>query len=300
VSGCSVSLVRGSPASLIVSCEGEVYVVDPGHGAKRARQLAKAVSGFEPRRAVFIVTHYHSDHLNALAEGLLERLPGGVEAVVAASAVDAAGVRDPLVRTALTFGYPLRPPSSLLLYEPLPVRVDLEVEAPGSLGPLTLTPLPGHTPGQIGVVAPDGTLYAADALFGDKVLSRYKAPYHLDPCLALETLKKLMEEAGRTYQAIQPSHGPRAEAGGPAEEMIQANIQAVERLLETVKQAAEKPATAEQIAAETLKKLQAPTEPSIAMLITNTVKGALACLHAQGQIQAQPQGPTITWKTTKP
>ena len=295
---CSVEVVKGSPATMIVSCGGEVFVVDPGHGEKRARQLAKKLAGLQASRAVFLVTHYHSDHLNALAEGLLERLPEGVETVVAAPRLDAPAVMDPVVRTALTFGYPLRHGSGLLLFKPLTVRVDLLVDAPGELGPLTLVPLPGHTPGQLGAIAPDGTLYAADAVFGDRVLNRYRAPYHLDPCRARETLEWLLREAGRRYTALQPSHGPRAEDSA-IEEMLKANIDAVERLLEATMTAAREPVTAEQAAAKVIKSLEAPTDPGIAMLITNTVRGALACLEAEGRIEAKPQDAIITWKTVK-
>ncbi len=139
---CSVSVLRGSPATLIASCDGEVYIVDPGHGRKRAKQVRREASKLGPGRVTFLVTHFHNDHHTALAQGLLESL--GAPVSVAAPRLDAPAVRDPLIRVTLTFGYPLPPGSSLLTYDPLPVRVDVEIDAPTRLGPLEAIPLPGQ------------------------------------------------------------------------------------------------------------------------------------------------------------
>lgn len=295
MSGCSVTILRGSPSTLLASCDGEVYVVDPGHGRKRAKQVAREVSKLGAGRVTFVVTHFHSDHHTALAQGLLDQLGG---AVVAAPRLDAPAVRDPLLRVALTFGYPLPRGSRLLTYDPLPVRVDLELDPPARLGPLELLPLPGHTPGQVGVVAPDGTLYAADSLFGDRVLARYGAPYHFDPCTALDTLERLRDSLGR-FEAVQPSHGPLAKAG-EAEALVDANIKVVSELIDHVREALRRGYTLDEATRHVAKSMKAPGEPGLLLLVQATVRGAIACLQARGEAEAAPEDGLIRWRATTP
>ncbi|MCE4611684.1 MAG: MBL fold metallo-hydrolase [Desulfurococcales archaeon] len=293
---CSVSIVKGSPATLIEACSDKVYVVDPGHGRKRARQLAKTIKSRGPRETVFLVTHYHSDHHIALSQGLLEA-EGLVGAVVAAPRLDSPALRDPLLRVTLTFGYPLPPSSSLTLFDPLPVRVDVELEPPARLGPLEVLPLPGHTPGQVGVVAGDGTLYAADSLFGLKVLERYGAPYHFDPCQALETLEGLLDSLGR-YERLQPSHGPLV-AGGDAFRLVEANIEAVKGLLEGLKGVLREPASLEEASMRLAPALRVPPEPPVLLLFQATLRGALSCLHARGEVEVLQGGYRVRWRAAR-
>jgi len=284
---CRSEIVKGSPSTLVWWCEGEIVVVDPGHGRKRAKQLLRKLR--EPGgRIVFLVTHYHSDHLNALGQGLLDSL--GSKAVVAAPRLDAPGIRDPLVRVAMTFGYPLPAGSPLLSFEPLPSRVDVELDPPVGLGGLEVVPLPGHTPGQVGVVTSDGVLYAADAIFGSRVLERYAVPYHLDPCRALESLDTLERYAREGY-TVQPSHGPSAR-GEEALSMVEANRSAIKGLLERVENCLETPRTLDSLARCAVPG-EPPGAPGLALLVQTAVRGALACLHARGRVSARPVGPGL-------
>ncbi len=288
---CGTLILRGSPSTLIASCGGEVYVVDPGHGRKRAKQVRREILKHGPSRVTFLVTHFHSDHYTSLAEGLLDSLEAPV--AVAAPRVDAPALRDPLLRVTLTFGYPLPGDSGLLTYDPLPVRVDSEIDPPTRIGPFEVVPLPGHTPGQVGVVAPDGTLYAADSLFGERVLARFGAPYHFDPCRALETLHWIRDNLDR-YEAIQPSHGPLTRAA-EAEALVDANIDAVSRLLTHAREALEKRYTLDEATRHVAKSMGAPGDPGLLLLIQATVRGALACLHARGEATALADDGLVRW-----
>lgn len=288
---CSSSIVKGSPATLIVSCGGEVYVVDPGHGRKRAKQIRREILKRDPSRVTFLVTHFHSDHHTSLSEGLLDSL--GVQVVVVSPRADAPAVRDPLIRVTLTFGYPLPQDSSLLTYDPLPVRVDSELDPPVRLGPLEVIPLPGHTPGQAGVAAPDGTFYAADSLFGERVLARFGAPYHFNPCQALETLEWIRDNLGK-FDALQPSHGPLLKAAG-AEALVESNIDAVSRLLDHAMEALEKRYTLDEATRHVAKSMGAPGDPGLLLLIQATVRGALACLHSRGKADALVDDWLVRW-----
>ncbi|MEB2836883.1 MAG: MBL fold metallo-hydrolase [Desulfurococcales archaeon] len=293
---CGVEVVRGSPSTLIVACGGEAYVVDPGHGRKRAKELARILAGYE--RVTFLITHYHSDHHSTLGEGLLERLEAsGVEAVVAAPRADAPALRDAGLRVLVTFGYPLEPGDPLLPFRAPSVKVDVELDAPARLGPLELVALPGHTPGQVGVIAPDGTLYAADAVFGERVLERYGVPYHLDPCRALESLdalEGLLAGAGR----LQPAHGPALQAG-EARGLVEANRRAIKGLMDSILETlGEGQASSSELAAAIASRLGARGEPGMLMLVETTTRGALACLHERGLVEPVASG-GLRWRLAR-
>jgi glyoxylase-like metal-dependent hydrolase (beta-lactamase superfamily II) len=297
LSECRIDIVKGSPATLVVDCNGWVYVVDPGHGRKRARQLAKllASAGGE---VLFLITHYHSDHHSTLGEGLLERLESaGVRATVASSKLDAPALRDPALRILATFGYPLDPDDPVLPFRAPAVRVDLEVEGGGRLGPLELIELPGHTPGQLGALAPDGTLYAADSLFGLRVLERYGVPYHLDPCRALESLERLEDMLSRV-ERIQPSHGPLL-SPDEAADVIKANKASIEGAIEAVRGALKNgPLPAGEVTGRVVGRLGGLKEAGFLMLIETTVRGILSCLRREGEVEPIVENGRLLWRLT--
>lgn len=58
---------------------------------------------------------------------------------------------------------------------------------------LTILPLPGHTPGSIGVITPDNILYCGDALFGEEVLKKHPVPFYTNIGDALTSFKRLAQ-----------------------------------------------------------------------------------------------------------
>ncbi len=142
-------------------------------------------------------------------------------------------------------------------------------------------------------MAPDGTLYAVDSIFGEKVLEKFGAPYHFDPCTALKTIEKLHDTMGR-YDAVQPSHGPLLK-GGEAEKVIEANRNAVRRLLDLVREALERGYTLDEAARHVARGMNAPSDPGLLLLVQATVHGALACLHAKGEADPRTENGLVRW-----
>lgn len=281
--------VRGSPSSLAYVGDDALYLVDPGHGGGKIKSLTRLLRDLGAQSAVAVITHYHSDHLEAVA-----RRPSLYSRVIATSR-DRPGVEDPLIRVAMTFGYPVPPDSPFLPFRAPPVRVDETIDPGESVGPLRTVPLPGHTPGQIGVITPDRVLYAADAVFGEMVLKRYPLPYHLDPCTALESLERIRRE---DWDILVPGHGPVLERE-EALALIGENEEAVRRLLESVEEIAGEGASSEEITRR-LVAGRAPDSPGMYMLLEQTVRGALSCLARQGRVEprAGPEG--LAWHSREP
>jgi len=287
----STFLLRGSPQALLY-LEGDtrvLYVVDPGQGGGRVKALARAVRELAPERVVAVVTHFHSDHLEVLSRGR----PSFDEVLVPRG--DEAGAADPRARLAMTFGYPLEPGDYELFSLPFPApRVEYTgVYEPGQrVGPLETLPLPGHTPGHAGVATPDGVLYAGDAIFGTRVLERYALPYHRDPCTALESLDSI---AGYSPNVLVPGHGPPVK-GQEALELVNLNKARIAGMLESVEAAiGEGPATVGEVLAAAAGGVDASTPPGLAMLLEQTVRGALACLARRGRAKPVATARGLGW-----
>ncbi len=268
-------LVRGSPSSLIVEHDGYTIIIDPGHGGGKVKSLRKALRGFNGE-LLALVTHYHSDHFEVLARGKIN------VSAVAAPARDAPAVRDPVYRLGMTFGYPLEPGDPFLVFPAPGVGVDLEYEPGGKVWGLETIPLPGHTPGQAGIVTPGGVLYAADAIFGDRVLERYVLPYHRDPCQALETLESLDPYS---FEAIVPGHGPVVR-GDEAARLIDANIQAIRGSLDRLLDVLGEPSTLGDILVRLVGDLSRTGGPGLYMLVEQSLRGMLLCLQRRGLVEA--------------
>ncbi|HHW92632.1 MAG TPA: hypothetical protein GX735_08070 [Firmicutes bacterium] len=71
---------------------------------------------------------------------------------------------------------------------------------------LEILPLPGHSPGQIGVATPDGVLFSGDAYFAIDTLEKYFLPYFVDIPRAKETISRLLATNQYRYYYL-PCHG---------------------------------------------------------------------------------------------
>ncbi len=222
-------LLRGSPVTMIYRYKETAYVIDPGHGSKRSKQLRQALSDLRAERVVTVITHYHSDHLS-----ITDKID---PSKVVSSRQDRLCIEDPRLRILVTFGYPIPPGHPSLAFDAPGVKVTSTVEPGDKIeGILETIPLPGHTPGQIGVATPDSVLYLADSAFGTRVLENYYIPYHLDYDLAIRTLYRIRDEYAGEYNRILFGHGPlvsREEALGIIEENISHHEKVKEEILKT-------------------------------------------------------------------
>lgn len=274
-------LLRGSPATLIVPSEDGVVIVDPGHGRKRAKQLARIAADLGGLQAV-LLTHFHTDHLAVLYDGL-------DNARAYAPPLDLPGVLVAVERTRATFGYPFRGGEDFLLFEARGVQAEpLPLRLPGGLVAVSL---PGHTAGHTGYIAPGGVVYAGDAVFGPRVLDSYAVPYHADPCLALESLDRLASMSWGD-QWLVPSHGP-AVRGREAEDMIEANISRVKEAWSVIEgELGRGERTPGELAAAISARLLrgGGAKPGLLMLVETAVRGYLGCRGGEVEPLVTPRG----------
>ncbi len=266
--GGATYLLKGSPSTLFYKSGGTIYIIDPGHGKKRVKQLEKAVKelGGEP---IAILTHFHSDHLATLYQGFKPKR-------VLAPRLDLPMVWNGRMRLHYTFGYPFNGSEDYLLFKADSVDNAVELDT-AEVDPLEIVELPGHTPGQIGVATPDRILYAADSIFGNRVLDTYAVPYHADPCMARRTLEELRSMAPR-LEALVPSHGPVA-TGYEITEMIEANIKRLDDAWNSIRELLEEKgqATVGELAYHLIQRYSSQAKPGLAILVETAVRGFLGC-----------------------
>ncbi len=285
--GKGALLAPGSPSTLVISYEGEIWIVDPGAHPKRGEELAKSLDS-EKRKRV-LITHSHSDHLAAIPK--LVELTG---AVVMGPALESCSARSVGIRKALSFG--AKGSEKLTKVAPaLSVMVDEGFDPPCKLGPFESVPLHGHSFGHVGYLTEDGLLYAGDAFFGDKLLRTVAIPYFIDYKTSLETMRFLLNHA-RDYRKIVPSHGPVCE-GNRAEKILKANISALESLPKKAKRILHRePLTAESLTARIL--LEAGSNISVSSLIISsvTIRSMLSYMLDEGEVEPIASESGILWK----
>ncbi len=280
--GKGVLLLPGSPTTILVPSDDGYYVIDPGSKRNRSGLLSsKRIKGI-------LITHCHSDHVLAAAY-----IKDGGEGVYA-PAVESCSIKHTGLRSFTTFGGV--PPKTSLLFEVVGVEVNHQFDPPFEIGTLEALPLPGHTYGQVGYSG-KGFLYAADSLFGDRLLKRVVIPYHQDHGEALKTLHMLRERY-REFKKIVPSHGPVVE-GGKARELIDLNIKHLKKLERKILDLLSRDLTVEELTLRIIREGGGKPTPRSLLLGSITLKSILSSLHSDGKVEPRISDKGIAWSRSR-
>jgi glyoxylase-like metal-dependent hydrolase (beta-lactamase superfamily II) len=159
--------------------------------------------------------------------------------------------------------------------------------------PFQVVDLRGHSIGMIGFKTED-TFFIADSYLPKSVISKHRIPYTYRPDKALETLEMLLDTHGSIYI---PSHG---EPSDKPEEDIQSNIDAIERVKNTMINLIKSYMTTEEIVIKTLSKLDVELEQiGLYHLYTSLIKGYISWLEDEGYIEPTLKGEKLLWRAVK-
>jgi len=136
----------------------------------------------------------------------------------------------------------------------------------------------------------EGVLYASDALFGEKVLEKYGAPYLMDVDAFLASLDKIM---ALEPEVLVMDHGPVVGSRKRAAELIEANRRYVERAVETVAKLL--PGDLTKLTVGLLKEVSGERGWENVLPTMTTVRTILSKLSSEGRAYLDEEG---TWRSS--
>ncbi|MCR4441259.1 MAG: MBL fold metallo-hydrolase [Peptococcaceae bacterium] len=166
----------------------KALLVDSGLDEAAAKKALRILKDNGLNLTGLILTHAHADHTGGAAY-----LRKTTQIPVIASPREKPLIEWPDLEPFYLFGgaKPLKSMENKFLQaSPCPVDICLQ-EGKQELFSFSLEviPLPGHTPGQVGIIH-EGTFFLADAVFSPEILAKHGLPYHADIGSALQTIER--------------------------------------------------------------------------------------------------------------
>lgn len=265
--------------------DGRATVIDTGLDDDSGRRLLKALREKGATIGHLINTHSHADHSGGNAF-----VQKRTEAITWASPLEAALIENPYLEPFYLYGGDPFAELKTKFLMAKPSRVDKKLsEDNPELEPLKIIPLPGHAPGQIGVLTPDNVFFCADAFFPLATLDKYYLPYFAQVGPSLATLDRLMSFPAEIYV---PAHGhPSAEIT----EALKANRKRLQEVTELVLSVLTEPLSREEIVAHFCREKSIDSSYSQYFLATAAITAHLTYLDEQGLIKPKVAAGVLKW-----
>lgn len=285
------SYVFEGPSNMgVYVSDRECVIIDTGLGRDRARKLLRVLGGKGLTLRAVINTHCHVDHC------------GGNYFISKRTGVEFYAPRDEIpfiekpelhLRSLYGLAYPPRDHTIRLL-----LGDNCYIHHPVVEGALLVgnhrfsaVALPGHSPGQLGIVAEDGVIFAGDALFARQILDKHPIPFYPDP---EETVKSAQKLAGLNVDFVVLGHGPilRREE---AVEHIEYYVNRVKAIEEATLGALSTPLSTEEVVSKVAAKFKVEGVMLQYLLASSTIKGHLSSLVKRGLLTAKLEGFKVLW-----
>ncbi len=285
-----VVLFLGSPSSLAVIEEDHALVIDPGIGAGRGAAILNHLrSRYGVSQGQVLITHAHPDHIAEASQIPWGKHIPGKEYSTALSSV---------LREVYVYG--ARAPKDLLRLKAPDLSHDelTPFNPPRSFEGVKAVPIPGHSPGMVGYAVRDQVLYAADSVFGDRLIAKVGVPFYPDHVRALESMNTLKEYVREGYTIV-PSHGPVVK-GDRALKLIEANTSSLKKVRDAVigliRSSGASGMTSQELASR-VTRMFASMEPSPELLVLNevTVRSILSELVDEGLAEMEVGNKGVVW-----
>ncbi len=276
-----VLVLDGSPKTLLIIHNEIAFVIDPGQGDGRAKQIHRKIDTVGTAARFALLTHGHVDHI-AECRGFDRVFAHRWEVGIAENET----IRNVLeFNTLSTKGFRFIAGDSTTVTDAL--RWGDEIVG------IKAVDTHGHTPGHTAFVFGD-IAYVGDSLFGDRLVEKVKILYHTDVIAALKSLKTV-EKLAIEGKTIIPAHGPIVE-GEEALNLVEKNRIAMDRMISDVKEALEVAGMLEEITLRIMEKYGLRTDPEFVLLDQTPIRSILSYLRETGKAKIEMGKMGIVWK----
>ncbi|MEA4925231.1 MAG: MBL fold metallo-hydrolase [Syntrophomonadaceae bacterium] len=263
-------------------------LIDSGPDQARAQQMLALleVSGW----LVYAIfnTHAHADHCGG--NHFIQTVTG---CRIYASAIEAAFINNPLLSPYAM--YSAAPPQLLTgkFLMPGASRVTRIVE-PGKIRikrkPFAILDLAGHSLGQLGIITPDGVLFAGDSLIPREILRAHPFLYLADPGQQLNTLELLKKTP---YRQLYLSHGGRTD---DLTATLNANRELLDTIINNVSEIIAEPRSPEAIIREIIIRHRLPVNRNHYFRLSSSIAGVLSYLCNRRQARFWVEGNRLLYQ----
>ena len=282
--GEDLYLYPGSPSTMIKIFEGKAFLIDPGNGSKRHKDLRREVRKIGVEIKFLLATHGHADHIS-----IVPRL----EKPLFVHRFEFSVVESPLNRELLTFGS--KAPKGFLVYQfEREVKAHAVFEWGEELFGLKTLKLNGHSPGMTGFLDEDnGVLYAGDSFFGERLIRNIGVPYLVDVQLFKNSITQLKNYVNDEFLII-PSHG-RSVKGEEALEILDFNLKRIEETEEKILKFLKEPLSISELSYRLANDFGVNITPQALALNQVPIRAFIAELYNSGKIEAVVEG-DLKWR----
>ena len=281
-----------NPANIGVVKDGEksAILIDSGLDDDTGKKVLKLLeeNGLVPK--AIINTHSHADHCGG--NRYIKEKTG---AMIYAPEVESAIIQYPSLEPLYLFSgaSPLKDlQNKFLMAQPSDVDYVIkkderkikfdEIE-------LSIVPLPGHSPNQIGVEV-EKVLFCADSLFSEEVIKRHKIPFYVDVYKTRETLRFLRYSQ---YKFYVPSH---AEPRESLIKLVGVNLEAINGVEKYLLDGFHGRRTTEQILKDVCDYYQISIKGVQQYYLMNTIIMAyLSSLYGRGKLRVEVSDNILFW-----
>ena len=277
------------PTNLGVCVEGkDALLIDSGNDESAGRKIWKLLEARGWTLKAILNTHSNADHIGGNA--FLQKRTG---CRVAATRNEAPMIADPSLEPLFLWGAApfkeLR--GKFLQAEPSVVTDLLPAEGPVEGIPLSTIALPGHYLEMVGFRTPDDVVFLADSLFSETILDKYGFVVCCDVAGQFATLDRLERLEASLFV---PCH---AKPVPDIRNLVKANRQALEKLLDKTLDACGSGASREDVLAKLVLAYGINLSSMQYVLTSITVSACLAFLADQGRITPAFENGRMLWHT---
>ena len=261
----------------------DVCLVDSGMSKDVGKRILKVVNANGWRIRCIINTHSHADHIGGNA--YLQEQTGcdifskGLEAVYTAN---------PFLEPTTLFG--AFPCSDLrhkfLMAQPSVVKDISDSDYPEQL---KIVDLPGHAFDMIGVLTPDGVLFAGDTVISQATIDKYKVFYLFDVKTHIQTLEALKQFDAKVFV---PSHTEPVE---DITELVDFNLKSLLEIKDIILEKLQVPTAFDELIKYLFDKFELKLTFEQYALIGSTVKSYLSWLKDEGIVNVSFDNNIMRW-----